>query len=71
MLKHALKNKNPQRIFMFIGGSATNDGGIGMASSLGVKFHDLARHNLEPIGENLSKIAKINSESLNKIIKGQ
>jgi glycerate kinase len=32
--------KNIKNIFLFIGGSATNDAGIGMAAALGFKFLD-------------------------------
>lgn len=39
-----------------IGGSATNDGGIGMAAALGYEFYDANNTILDPIGENLIKI---------------
>jgi len=39
LLKDAL-DKGCQRLIIGIGGSATNDGGIGMAAALGVKFLD-------------------------------
>ena len=39
-----------------VGGSATNDGGIGMAYGLGYRFYDSEGQELEPIGANLGLI---------------
>ena len=51
-------------IILTIGGSATNDAGIGMAAALGWKFLDANGLILSPIGENLLQIASIESPSL-------
>ena len=51
--------KGSTTINLFIGGSATNDGAIGIASALGYRFYDSSENLLSPIGENLSKIKKI------------
>lgn len=56
-------------IIISIGGSATNDGGIGMLMALGVRFLDDKGKELEPIGKNLLNIARIDTKSLNKRIK--
>jgi len=45
-----------KKIFLFIGGSATNDAAIGIASALGYKFYDVDKHELKPIGKSLNKI---------------
>ena len=42
-----------------IGGSATNDGGIGMAAALGVRFLDDAGHDVTPIAINLGRIRHV------------
>ncbi|MDG4601659.1 MAG: glycerate kinase [Defluviicoccus sp.] len=42
-----------------IGGSATNDGGIGMAAALGVRFLDGAGNDVAPIAANLARIRRI------------
>jgi glycerate kinase len=42
-----------------IGGSATNDAGIGMAAALGWKFLDANDMAVQPVGGNLQQIAKI------------
>ena len=42
-----------------LGGSATNDAGIGVMHALGVRFLDNKRRLLDPIGRNLGRIAYI------------
>lgn len=42
-----------------IGGSATNDGGIGMAAALGVRFLDGTGHDVAPIAANLARIRHV------------
>ncbi len=51
--------KGATRIIIGIGGSATNDAGIGMAAALGWQFLDENNESLLPIGGNLDKIEKI------------
>ncbi len=48
-----------KKIVLAIGGSATNDAGIGMAAALGMKFLDEAGKMLNPIGENLIHLHSI------------
>jgi len=52
------------KIYLFIGGSATNDGGIGIAAALGYQFYDGAGQILKPVGENLKNIAKIDNSQV-------
>lgn len=59
MIAHALTNSY-QQIYLFLGGSATNDAGLGIAAALGCQFLDKNRKVLEPIGENLAFIKQIN-----------
>lgn len=51
--------KGATEIFLFIGGSATNDGAIGIAEALGYRFYNKSGKRLAPIGENLRDIHKI------------
>ncbi len=51
--------KGAKRIIMGLGGSATNDAGIGMATALGWIFRGQEGEVLQPIGENLDKVATI------------
>ncbi|MEA2113960.1 MAG: glycerate kinase, partial [Thermodesulfobacteriota bacterium] len=57
------------RINVGIGGSATNDGGIGMAQALGVRFLDKDGRELPGIGGSLASIAKIDISGLDPRIK--
>lgn len=52
------------KIYLGLGGSATNDAGIGIAKALGYSFMDTSGNELEPIGGNLSKIAKIETKDI-------
>ena len=54
-------NKGAKTIILGIGGSATNDCGMGMATALGYKFEDENGKELQPIGKNLSQVKVINS----------
>ena len=68
LIKAAL-DKGVSTVIIGIGGSATVDGGIGMAQALGVKFTDKYGNNIEPTGSNLAKIDKISMENLDKRVK--
>ncbi len=58
-----------KKIIVGIGGSATNDGGIGMAAALGVKFLDENKKEIYPCGENLIDIRDIDLSGLDTRIK--
>lgn len=47
-------NRGCRHFIMGIGGSATNDAGIGMMHALGVRFLDKEKKELEPKGSNLT-----------------
>ncbi|GAK38962.1 glycerate kinase [Paenibacillus sp. TCA20] len=53
-----------KKIIIGIGGSATNDGGAGMAEALGVKFLDTEGHTLPRGGGSLGKLATIDTSEL-------
>ena len=48
-----------RKIVVGLGGSATNDGGCGMAAALGVRFLDRAGHPFVPVGGTLEQVARI------------
>ena len=58
-----------ETILIGLGGSATNDGGCGMASALGVSFFDASGKPVEPIGGKLINIAKIDMSGLDDRLK--
>jgi len=51
-------------IVLGIGGSATNDGGTGLAAALGYRFRNEAGELLNPTGGRLAEIAHIEAESI-------
>jgi glycerate kinase len=52
------------RIVVGIGGSATNDGGLGMATALGIRFLDQAGQPVEPMGGALGRVRHIDMDGL-------
>ncbi len=52
-----------------IGGSATNDGGMGCARALGVRFLDAEGNELEGFGRDLSRVASIDLSGLDERIR--
>ena len=68
LIAHAL-DLGVTRIAVGIGGSATNDGGIGMASALGVRFLDETGQPVEPVGGTLSRIRHIDLSGLDHRIR--
>ncbi|MGH1600858.1 glycerate kinase family protein [Campylobacter majalis] len=62
MIKDAIE-RGARKFIIGIGGSATNDAGIGMLSALGFEFYDDSGDLVEPNGSGLIKIAKISSKN--------
>ncbi len=58
-----------KKIILGLGGSATNDLGIGAANALGYKFLDNKGEGLPPIGANLINISAINDANVNPLLK--
>lgn len=58
LINHAVKN-SAKRILLGLGGSATNDCGLGMASALGWEFIDENGIGFIPTGETMRKVCKI------------
>ncbi len=58
MMRDAIE-RGCRKILIGIGGSATNDGGTGMAQALGARFLDAAGRELTPAGGNLDQIASV------------
>ena len=56
--------KGAIEIILGIGGSATNDGGMGMASALGFRFLDEDDKDLRPVGKNLIALRKIDATKI-------
>ena len=58
LIKDAI-SKGAKKLLLSIGGSATNDGGMGVAAALGIRFLDKNGFALRPIGKNLIRIHTI------------
>lgn len=57
-------NNGAETIILGIGGSATNDCGIGMATALGYQFLDENKQQVIPVGKNLSSIKYIDDSNV-------
>ena len=66
----AAKNLGCEKIVLGIGGSVTNDGGMGMAQALGYKFYDRQNKLLGQGGKYLCEVARIDSSDFIKEIDG-
>lgn len=55
------------KIIIGLGGSATNDGGMGLLQSLGARFYDSCHKYLSPQAMNLEKVRYIDFNRLNKL----
>jgi glycerate kinase len=58
-----------REVLVCIGGSATNDGGAGMAQALGVRLRDGSGRDLEPGGEALLDLASIDAAGLDASVR--
>lgn len=67
MIKHAL-DQGIRKFIIAIGGSATNDCGIGVANALGVKFLNETGKAIEATGKGLASLHEINAKNIDKRI---
>lgn len=63
LIADALK-KGAKEVILGIGGSATNDGGMGMAHALGYRFLDESGQELQPVGSNLMSVKRIDDSKI-------
>ncbi len=68
LIKDAL-DQGVERIVLGLGGSATNDGGAGMAQALGAKLVDQTNKELSPGGQALCELAAIDVSDLDPRLK--
>ena len=61
LMRNAIE-RGARRIWVGLGGSATTDGGMGMAAALGFRFFDAQRKELEPLPSNLSRVREVHAE---------
>lgn len=63
MILHAL-DQGIRRFLIALGGSATNDGGLGMLAALGAKAQDKSGKVLAPTGGNLQSVVRLDISNL-------
>lgn len=67
LIKNVL-NKNPSKIILCVGGSATVDGGCGILQALGIRFLDAGKKELTNLPEDLIHLSSIDTAGLDKRI---
>jgi glycerate kinase len=60
----AALDRGVEEIILGVGGSATNDGGVGMASALGFSFLSVSGDRIEPTGQELIHIKNVKESNL-------
>ena len=68
LILHALEQGH-RNFYLGIGGSATNDGGIGAMTALGIRFLNKNRNKLSGYGQDLEKITEIDVSGLNPLVR--
>ena len=68
LIRHGL-DTGCRHFYIAIGGSATNDGGIGCAAALGVRFFDETNQELPPYPINLEQIRHIDTSMVHPALK--
>lgn len=68
LILHCLKDGYEQ-IIIGLGGSSTNDGGMGMLEALGVQFFDKEGKLLDGIARNLAEVSSASFDNLNPLVK--
>jgi glycerate kinase len=68
LIKDAL-NRGSNHIILGIGGSATNDAGLGMARALGYTFFNQDKEELKGIGEDLISLSSIENSAIHPRLK--
>ena len=63
-------NKGGKKIYIFLGGSATNDGGCGLFAALGTKFYNGRNKEFIPVGSTLKDIVRIDNSLVDKRLEG-
>lgn len=68
LMAHALES-GARTLYIGLGGSATNDGGLGLLCGLGGYLTDETGEPLFPSGENLERVAALHLEGLNPLLR--
>jgi glycerate kinase len=66
----AALDRQPARLLVGSGGSATNDGGAGMAQAIGVRLLDAQEREIGPGGANLARLARVDVTGVDPRVRG-
>lgn len=69
MIRHALETGH-RHIAVALGGSATNDAGVGMLAALGVRFLDDAGQDVSPVPAEFHRVARVDVSGLDERLRG-
>ena len=69
MIRHALETGH-RRIAVALGGSATNDAGVGMLAALGVRLLDDAGQDVPPVPAEFHRVARVDVSGLDERLRG-
>ncbi|NJC26472.1 glycerate kinase [Neolewinella antarctica] len=61
--------RGAKEINLFLGGSATNDGGVGMAAALGYQFFSDRGNDFVPSGDSLGYVTKVDASGVGEVLK--
>ncbi|MBK1791614.1 glycerate kinase [Persicirhabdus sediminis] len=67
LIRNAANDPKVKKIIIGLGGSATNDGGIGMAVALGAKLLDKDGNELEPKVTELAKLDRVDGSGIGEL----
>ncbi|HXF71815.1 MAG TPA: glycerate kinase [Actinomycetota bacterium] len=70
LIRAALERDRPSQVLVCIGGSATNDGGAGMAQALGARLLDGEGREIGPGGAALLSLARVDATELVRLVRG-
>lgn len=70
LIKALLNEEKIDELFIGLGGSATTDGGCGMASALGVSFKDQEGKEFLPVGGNLEYLKAFDDHKVRELLRG-
>lgn len=69
LIRHAAEH-GCRRIIIGLGGSCTNDAGIGMARALGARFYDRNGAEFAPQADEMTEISRIDNTAVQKLLRG-
>ena len=69
LIRHAVES-GCKKIYLGLGGSATNDGGCGCAAALGTQFYNTSGASFIPVGGTLKNIASIDASYTKQFLEG-